>query len=274
MENFLTNCMSESKKHPYHLVDPSPWPLVSSLAVLVLAVGGVLFMHHIDHWVFIVGIFLMVACAVGWWLDVVKEANTIGLHTLVVQNGLKIGTALFIASEAMLFVAFFWGYLHSSLNLAGHVVFQWPPKGIVTFDPMQLPYLNTLVLLLSGTTVTWAHHEMLKGNFSKVTQALIVTVILGLIFSCVQIVEYSHAAFNLKDGIYPSNFFMATGFHGVHVLIGTIFLGICLLRNMRREFQPNHHVGFEVAAWYWHFVDVVWLFLFVTIYWNSSVAVK
>ncbi|MCE2716759.1 MAG: cytochrome c oxidase subunit 3 [Pseudomonadota bacterium] len=261
--------MSSSKKHPYHLVDPSPWPLISSLSIFVLAVGAVLLMHHIDWWVFAIGIILLIACALGWWLDVIKESNQPGVHTPPVQQGLKIGMALFIASEVMLFVAFFWGYFHSSLNLAGHIAFQWPPKGIIPFDPMQLPYLNTLILLLSGTAITWAHHEMLKGNFSKVTQALIITVGLGLIFSMVQIVEYAHAAFGLKDGIYPSNFFMATGFHGAHVFIGTIFLCVCLLRNMRREFQPNHHVGFEAAAWYWHFVDVVWLFLFVTIYWNS-----
>ncbi len=261
--------MNNHKNHPYHLVDPSPWPLASSLSVLVLAIGAVLLMHHIDHWVFAIGILLLMACAVGWWLDVVKESNTKGVHTSVVQKGLKIGMALFIASEIMLFAAFFWGYFHSSLNVAGHAAFQWPPKGITPFDPMQLPYLNTLILLLSGTTVTWAHHELLEGRFSKVTQALLITVGLGFTFSLVQVFEYAHAAFSFKDGIYPSNFFMATGFHGVHVLIGTIFLCVCLLRNMCREFQPNHHVGFEAAAWYWHFVDVVWLFLFVAIYWNS-----
>lgn len=266
--------MNQPKKHPYHLVEPSPWPLVSSLSILVLAVGAVFFMHNIDWWVFAIGAVLLGTCIIGWWVDVVKESNQPGVHTLPVQNGLKIGMVLFIASEVMLFVAFFWGYFYSSLNFAHHEAFQWPPKGIITFDPMQLPYLNTLILLLSGTTVTWAHHEMLRGKFSKVTQALIITIVLGVVFSIIQIFEYAHAAFGLKDGIYPSNFFMATGFHGAHVFIGTIFLSVCLLRNMRREFKPNHHVGFEAAAWYWHFVDVVWLFLFVSIYWNSYVPVE
>lgn len=259
--------MSNTKNHPYHLVDPSPWPLASSLAVLVTAIGAVLFMHHIDHWVFIIGLLLLIACFLGWWKDVLKEGNTIGIHTTAVQKGLKIGMALFIASEVMLFAAFFWGYFHSSLNVAGHAAFQWPPKGIIPFDPMHLPYLNTLLLLLSGTTVTWAHHELLEGHFPKVTQALLLTVILGITFSLVQGFEYAHAAFAFKDGIYPSNFYMATGFHGAHVLIGTIFLFVCLLRNTRREFKSDHHVGFEAAAWYWHFVDVVWLILFVAIYW-------
>ena len=189
------------------------------------------------------------------------------VHTLEVQKGLKIGMVLFIASEVMLFVAFFWSYFHVSLNLPGHHDFQWPPKGIIPFDPLHLPYLNTLILLLSGTTLTWAHHELLEGDFSKVSKALLVTVVLGGTFSLVQGFEYAHAAFGFKDGVYPSNFYMATGFHGAHVLIGTIFLLVCLIRNNRREFKSNHHVGFEAAAWYWHFVDVVWLFLFVAIYW-------
>ena len=257
------------QNHPYHLVDPSPWPLASSMAVLVLAVGAILFMHNIDYWVFILGLALISGCFFGWWKDVLSESNTKGVHTKPVQNGLKIGMVLFIVSEVMLFAAFFGSYFYVSLNIPGFENFQWPPKGIVTFDPMQLPYLNTLILLLSGTTVTWAHHELLQGNFTKVTKALLITVLLGLAFSCVQIFEYMHAAFAFKDGVYPSNFYMATGFHGAHVLIGTIFLFVCMLRNMRREFQINHHVGFESAAWYWHFVDVVWLFLFVAIYWHG-----
>lgn len=255
------------QNHPYHLVDPSPWPLASSMSVLVLAVGAILFMHHIDYWILILGLFLIGCCFLGWWHDVIKEANTKGVHTKPVQNGLKIGMGLFIASEAMLFAAFFGSYFYVSLNLPGFENFQWPPKGIITLDPMQFPYLNTLILLLSGTTVTWAHHELLEGNFKKVTKAILITVLLGLAFSCVQLFEYMHAAFAFKDGIYPSNFYMATGFHGAHVLIGTIFLFVCMVRNIHREFQADHHVGFEAAAWYWHFVDVVWLFLFVSIYW-------
>lgn len=265
MDNYTDH--PEIKNHPYHLVDPSPWPLASAMAVLVLAIGAILFMHNIDHWVLVLGLLLVVGCFLGWWHDVIKESNTKGVHTKHVQNGLKIGMGLFIASEAMLFVAFFWSYFHVSLNLPGFANFEWPPKGILTLDPMQLPYLNTLILLLSGTTITWAHHELLDGNFAKVTKAILITVLLGLTFSCVQLFEYMHASFAFKDGIYPSNFYMATGFHGAHVLIGTIFLFVCMARNMRREFQVDHHVGFEAAAWYWHFVDVVWLFLFVSIYW-------
>ncbi|MCX7343827.1 MAG: cytochrome c oxidase subunit 3, partial [Proteobacteria bacterium] len=199
MSDHLTQNQSSLQNHPYHLVDPSPWPLASSMAVLVLAVGAILFMHNIDHWVFILGFILIAGCFIGWWRDVLKEANTKGVHTKAVQNGLKIGMVLFIASEVMLFAAFFGSYFYVSMNLPGFENFQWPPKGIIPLDPLHLPYLNTLILLLSGTTLTWAHHELLIGQFSKVTKALLLTVILGLIFSFVQIFEYVHASFAFKD---------------------------------------------------------------------------
>jgi cytochrome c oxidase subunit III len=177
---------------------------------------------------------------------------------------MRYGMALFIASEVMFFVGFFWAFFASSLFPVGGV---WPPKGIHPFDPFEFPFLNTLILLLSGTTVTWAHHSLLEGNYKGLVQGLTVTVLLGLSFTCVQAYEYSHAAFTFSGGIYPSTFFMATGFHGFHVIVGTTFLAVCLWRAHRGDFTPTHHFGLEAAAWYWHFVDVVWLFLFVCIYW-------
>ncbi len=257
----------ELKGHPFHLVDPSPWPFVASISVLTLAIGGVLWMHQIDKIVFCAGLALLLFTFCGWWRDVVKESNTPGVHTKPVQTGLKIGMGLFIASEVMFFVAFFWGYFHAALFPTEATGFMWPPKNIVPFDPFHLPYLNTLILLLSGTTITWAHHELLEGNMKDTVKALGFTILLGLTFTAVQAIEYSHAAFAFKDGIYPSTFFMATGFHGFHVIVGTLFLIVCWFRTRRGEFTSTHHVGFEAAAWYWHFVDVVWLFLFVSIYW-------
>jgi cytochrome c oxidase subunit 3 len=174
--------------------------------------------------------------------------------------------ALFIASEVMFFSAFFWAYFSSSLNPKEATGGVWPPQGLLTFDPFEIPLLNTLVLLTSGVTVTWAHHAMREGDRKGTLQGLGLTVILGLFFTALQVFEYSHAAFGFRDGIYPSTFFMATGFHGFHVIIGTIFLAVCWLRAYRGDFRPDHHFGFEAAAWYWHFVDVVWLFLFVSIY--------
>ena len=251
-------------KHPYHLVDPSPWPLVGSIAGGVMAVGGVLFMQGYGYVALILGTLMVLGTMAVWWRDVIREATFEGYHTPVVQLGLRYGMALFIASEVMFFAAFFWAFFTSSLFPVGGV---WPPAGTHPFNPFEFPFLNTLILLLSGTTVTWAHHSLLEGNQKGLVQGLTVTVLLGISFTCVQAYEYSHAAFTFTGGIYPSTFFMATGFHGFHVIIGTTFLAVCLWRSQRGDFTPTHHFGLEAAAWYWHFVDVVWLFLFVCIYW-------
>jgi cytochrome c oxidase subunit 3 len=254
-------------KHPYHLVDPSPWPLTGALVAGVLAIGGVIFMHG-GGWGLMVAGFLGVLCVMFvWWRDVIREAVYGGYHTPVVQIGLRFGMALFIASEVMFFAAFFWAFFASALfpnEATGGV---WPPKGIHPFDPWEFPFLNTLILLTSGTTVTWAHHSLLEGDRKGLIQGLALTVFLGLSFTGFQAYEYAHAAFGFTQGIYPSTFFMATGFHGAHVIIGTTFLIVCLLRARAGHFKPDHHFGFEAAAWYWHFVDVVWLFLFICIYW-------
>jgi cytochrome c oxidase subunit III len=259
---------THSAKHPYHLVDPSPWPIAGAVAALALTVGGVLFMHG-NMWGNIVmplGFLGILATMFFWWRDVVNEGEHQGHHSPVVQIGLRYGMALFIASEVMFFVAWFWAYFNASLfptEAMGHV---WPPAGVQTFDPFELPLLNTLILLLSGVTVTWAHHAMREGDRQGLIQGLSLTILLGLTFTGVQAYEYSHAAFGFKDNIYSSTFFMATGFHGAHVIIGTIFLIVCWFRATAGHFKPDHHFGFEAAAWYWHFVDVVWLFLFICIY--------
>jgi cytochrome c oxidase subunit 3 len=254
----------DAPKHPYHLVDPSPWPIVGAVAAGVMATGGVMFMHGHGTAALIIGALLVLGTMFVWWRDVIREATFQGYHTPVVQIGLRFGMALFIASEVMFFAAFFWAFFTSSLFPVGGV---WPPAGIHPFNPFEFPFLNTLILLLSGTTVTWAHHSLLEGNQKGLVQGLTVTVLLGISFTCVQAYEYSHAAFTFSGGIYPSTFFMATGFHGFHVIIGTTFLAVCLWRAQRGDFTPAHHFGLEAAAWYWHFVDVVWLFLFVCIYW-------
>lgn len=258
--------MSE-KNHPYQIIDPSPWPILASLGVLVLGVGGALAMHGHTVGGFLLGLFVVVVAAAAWWRDVVKESNTPGIYTSKVQLGLRIGMVLFIISEVLFFAAFFWSYFHSAFfpnEVMGNI---WPPKGIITFDPFHLPYLNTLILLLSGTTVTWAHHAILENKMDDALKALLITIALGLTFTCVQAYEYGHAAFAIKDGVYGSNFYMATGFHGLHVIIGTTFLSVCAYRTWKNDFSPKAHIGFEAAAWYWHFVDVVWLFLFISIYW-------
>ena len=264
--------------HDYHLVDPSPWPLVGSGAALLLTVGGVMFFAKMGFWVLGLGVILLAATMVLWWRDVIKEANT-GHHTPVVQLHHRYGMVLFILSEVMFFVAWFWAYFDASLFPAdpAHAVRSalfhntWPPAGITTFDPWDIPFLNTLILLTSGTTVTWAHHAIMNDQQKTAERALLLTIALGASFTALQAWEYAHATFSFSGHIYGSTFFMATGFHGLHVLIGTIFLTVCYFRVRARHFTPESHFGFEAAAWYWHFVDVVWLFLFACIYvWGAG----
>ena len=260
--------MTKPKAHPYHLVPPSPWPVIGSLSAFVLVIGLILWIHHFGILVLLAGGFFFLLTLGGWWYDVICEAKT--EHTPQVRQGFRYGMALFIASEVMFFVAFFWAYFNASLmpsEAIGHV---WPPKGIHTLDPFDLPYLNTLLLLLSGTTMTWAHHSLLEGNLPDVKQKLLFTIGLGFAFLGVQFYEYAHAEFPFKGGIYPSTFYMATGFHGFHVFVGVLFLIVCYVRTHLKHFTAQDHFGFEAAAWYWHFVDVVWLFLFVSIYWWGS----
>ena len=257
-------------KHPYHLVDPSPWPILGAISAGALAFGAVLWMHGHGPWLMAVGGLFVLACMFVWWRDVIREAVHEGHHNAIVRIGLRYGMALFIASEVMFFSAFFWAYFSAALFPTAAIGHVWPPKTITPFDPFHLPFLNTLILLLSGTTVTWAHHSLLNNDRKGLIQGLACTVALGISFTCVQAYEYSHAAFGFTQGIYPSTFFMATGFHGFHVIIGTSFLLVCLFRSIKGHFTPTHHVGLEACAWYWHFVDVVWLFLFVCIYWWGS----
>lgn len=263
MANVASN---EHPKHPYHLVNPSPWPFVGSMAGLTLAVGALLYMHDITKAVLPIGIGLVLFTMFGWWRDVVKEATVEKQHTPVVQIGLRYGMALFIASEVMFFAAFFWAYFNASLFPTEAIGGAWPPASIKTFDPFELPLLNTLILLTSGVSVTWAHHAIREGDRAGFLQGLGITILLGITFTFVQAYEYSHAAFGFREGIYPSTFYMATGFHGFHVIVGTIFLIVCWFRGRAGHFTPAQHFGFEAAAWYWHFVDVVWLFLFVCVY--------
>jgi len=270
------------KPHPYHLVRPSIWPLVASLAAGVLGVGAVLFMHEvkmgpIDFGIkgIILGFLGVLAVMFFWWKDVIYESITENVHNSITEVGLRFGMALFIASEVMFFVAFFWAYFDASLFVAEVQQFLrvestggvWPPVGIEALPAFDLPFLMTLILLLSGCTVTWAHHAILEGNQKDAVMGIGLSWGLGLAFLFFMIYEYNHVTFTFGQNIYTSTFFMATGFHGFHVLIGSIFLFVCWLRARAGHFTPQRHFGFEAAAWYWHFVDVVWLFLFVAIYW-------
>ncbi|MBV7257319.1 cytochrome c oxidase subunit 3 [Pacificimonas sp. WHA3] len=266
--------MAGAKNHDFHILPASPWPLLGAVTALIMAAGAVMWMHEaaFGGWVFIIGTLGVLFVMYSWWADVVREANG-GDHTNVVQLHHRYGMILFIASEVMFFVAWFWAYFDAALfpSTVEAVGGVWPPEGIEVLDPFVYPLLNTLILLLSGTTVTWAHHALIENDRDGLKKALWVTIILGALFSCVQVYEYSHAAFGFAGNIYSSTFYMATGFHGFHVFVGTVFLIVCLVRVYKGDFTPEHHFGFEAAAWYWHFVDVVWLFLFIAIYvWGSD----
>lgn len=271
--------MSSHQQHPYHLVNPSPMPLLTSFSMMAMAVGAGMTMHEmpIGHYLLASGILAVLACCYFWWRDVVREGIHDHAHTKPVQHGLRLGMALFIISEVMFFFAFFWAFFNAALfpilplqDVWAIADGPWPPEGIHTFDAWDLPFMNTLILLLSGTTVTWAHHAILERDRDNAITALWLTVLLGFSFTCLQAYEYAHAAFGMKDTVYGTTFYLATGFHGLHVIIGTTFLAVNLIRLYKNQLTPEGHLGFEFAAWYWHFVDVVWLFLFVAIYWWGS----
>lgn len=249
--------MSAKQQHPFHLVELSPWPIITAFSLMFMLGGTVMIMHGASFGKLLapVGLLAVVFCVWNWWSDVIREGLHGGHHNERVRIGLRIGMSLFILSEVMFFFAFFFSFFYSSLF----------PLGILE-GPWDIPFINTLILLLSGTTVTWAHYALEEGDNKSMVTALGLTVCLGALFTCLQAYEYHHAAFALKDGVYAANFYLATGFHGLHVIIGTIFLLVCYFRAKKGQFTHEGHLGFEFAAWYWHFVDVVWLFLFVFVY--------
>jgi cytochrome c oxidase subunit 3 len=258
--------------HSYHLVDPSPWPLVASLGAFMLTSGLALYMHKfVGGWQLLVtGLTIILYTMYTWWRDVIREATFEDQHTIVVQKGLRLGMVLFIVSEIMFFFAFFWAFFHSSIAPTYSIGGVWPPKAINTVNTFTLPLTNTFLLLTSGATVTWAHHALIVRAKKHTLIALIFTIIFATVFTLVQGIEYINAPFNISDGVYGSCFYMATGFHGFHVFIGTIALFVSFVRIILNHFTNKHHFGFEAAIWYWHFVDVVWLFLFINVYWWSS----
>lgn len=258
--------------HPFHLVDPSPWPFVGGFAALGLTSGGVLYMHSyaLGNILPVFSFGLILAVMVVWWRDVIREGSYQGHHTLVVQRGLRYGMLLFILSEVCFFFSFFWAFFHSALGPDISLGSIWPPIGIQPLDAFSVPLLNTAVLLSSGCTVTWSHHAMIAGNREQTILGLTLTIILGIVFTALQVMEYFEAPFTIADSIYGSTFFVATGFHGLHVIIGSLFLIVCWFRILDHHFTKHHHNGFEAAIWYWHFVDYVWIFLFICIYWWGS----
>lgn len=256
-----------TKNHPFHLVDYSPWPILGAIRAYSILISIIYIFHFYKINYLIFSFILIIIIIYQWWRDVSRERTFQGHHTLKVSINIRWGIILFIISEIFFFIRFFWGFFHRSLSPSIELGIIWPPIGIIPFNPIQIPLLNTIILLSSGLTVTWAHHSLIENNYKQISIRLLITIILGFYFSLLQLFEYLEAPFTIADSIYGSSFFIATGFHGLHVLIGTTFLIICLIRHLNYHFSYTHHFGFEAAAWYWHFVDIVWLFLYISIYW-------
>jgi cytochrome c oxidase subunit 3 len=259
-----------NQTHGFHLVDPSPWPIFAALAALTLTFGFVLYLHGYGIFTFLWGFFMILMVMAFWWRDVIREATYEGHHTLRVQRGLKIGMLLFIASEVMFFFSFFWAFFHVSLNPSIFIGGVWPPAFLTVLNPWKIPLLNTIILLTSGATLTLAHRAIVFGSKDLACKSLITTIFLGLFFTYLQYIEYLNAPFSINTTVYGSCFFMLTGFHGFHVIVGTIFLIVCFIRLYLNHFTREHHLGFVMASWYWHFVDVVWILVYVIVYqWGS-----
>lgn len=260
--------------HPFHIVDPSPWPITVSFGAFFRVRGLGLYRHAftVGFTLLFFGLITVVITASLWWRDIVREATYEGHHTRVVQAGLRAGMVLFIVSEIRLFLAFFWAFFNAAFAPAPQIGAVWPPIGIEVINPWVLPLLNTLLLLTSGASLTWSHAALLGGYRVEARTGLVLTLIFATLFTICQGYEYVHAGFTIADGVYGSTFYRLTGLHGRHVIVGTIFLAVALVRRRRHHYTVGSHVGFECAAWYWHFVDVVWIFLFLAVYtWGEGV---
>nr|YP_010324903.1 cytochrome c oxidase subunit III [Haemaphysalis danieli]UNO54032.1 cytochrome c oxidase subunit 3 [Haemaphysalis danieli] len=253
--------------HPFHMVEKSPWPLTSSISALCLTLGFINYFNNFNYILSLLAMIILILSSFQWWRDISREASFQGFHTNLVLKGLKMGMILFILSEVFFFISFFWAFFHSSLSPNIEIGSMWPPKNILPFNPFEIPLLNSTILISSGISVTWSHHSIMMGKLSNSLLSLKITVILGIMFTIFQIFEYFQSQFSISDSIFGSTFFLTTGFHGIHVIIGTIFLIISFKRINNNLISSEHFFGFEASAWYWHFVDVVWLFLFTFMYW-------
>lgn len=253
--------------HSFHIVDNRPWPLIASIRTITFLSGLILWFNTINYKIILLGIIIILISSLQWWRDIIRESSFQGNHTKIVSLIIKWGIILFIVSEIFFFISFFWTFLHRRLSPNIEIGIKWPPIGIKTFNPINIPILNTIILLCSGISITWRHQSILIRKLNQRIKRIKITIILGIYFSILQIYEYYISRFSIADSIYGSTFFISTGFHGIHVIIGTIFIIVSIIRTKKLHFSSKHHIGFESSAWYWHFVDIVWLFLYLIIYW-------
>ena len=254
-------------RHPFHLVTNSPWPLILSINLIFILIGRSIWFFNFSTNLFIYRFLIIILILLQWWRDVIRERTFQGFHTINVTILIRLGIILFIVSEILFFFSFFWTFFHISLSPRIEIGNKWPPIGIEIFNPYNIPLLNTLILLSSGISITWSHFIILKNNYNQRKNSILITIILGIYFSLLQFIEYNESSFSISDSVFGRTFFLITGFHGIHVIIGTIFILITFIRLYNYQFSKIHHFGFEARSWYWHFVDVIWLFVYISIYW-------
>nr|YP_009987510.1 cytochrome c oxidase subunit III [Bambusiphaga taibaishana]QBZ37970.1 cytochrome c oxidase subunit III [Bambusiphaga taibaishana] len=256
-----------NKNHPFHLVTNSPWPIMLSFSILNLMMSSIMMFYKKNFWFLTFSMLILFMNLYQWWRDVKRESSLKGDHTNIVKKMIKMGMIMFITSEVMFFFSFFWGFFHSSLSPSIEMGLKWPPKGIDTFNPMEIPLLNTIILISSGASITWAHQSILSNKLKQSIKSLMITILLSIYFTSLQWIEYKNSSFTITDSVYGSSFFLTTGFHGLHVLMGTIFILTAMESILMMKSNKFNHLSLELSAWYWHFVDVVWLFLYLILYW-------
>nr|YP_009987536.1 cytochrome c oxidase subunit III [Epeurysa nawaii]QBZ37996.1 cytochrome c oxidase subunit III [Epeurysa nawaii]QBZ38009.1 cytochrome c oxidase subunit III [Epeurysa nawaii] len=255
------------KNHPFHLVTNSPWPILLSFSIMNFLISTIILLNQKIKWFMMFSFFILILNMYQWWRDVKRESSYKGDHTMIVKKMIKMGMIMFILSEIMFFISFFWSFFHSSLSPSIELGMKWPPKGINPFNPMEIPLLNTIILVSSGASITWAHNSLLSNKFKQSMSSMIITIILSFYFTTLQWIEYKNSSFTISDSVFGSTFFMTTGFHGIHVIVGTIFILTALESVVNMKSSKINHLSLELSAWYWHFVDVVWLFLYLIMYW-------
>nr|YP_009987575.1 cytochrome c oxidase subunit III [Tropidocephala brunnipennis]QBZ38048.1 cytochrome c oxidase subunit III [Tropidocephala brunnipennis] len=258
------------KNHPFHLVTNSPWPILLSFSIMNLLMSMIILFNQKNNNFMYFSMLILTMNLYQWWRDVKRESSLKGDHTKIVKKMIKMGMILFIISEIMFFFSFFWSFFHSSLSPTIELGLKWPPKGIKPFNPMEIPLLNTIILVSSGASITWAHHSLLSMKFKQTISSLIITIMLSCYFTSLQWIEYKNATFTIADSVFGSSFFLTTGFHGIHVIMGTIFILTAMESIISMKSNKINHLSLELSAWYWHFVDVVWLFLYLILYWWNN----
>ena len=261
------NQIMTTTNHPFHIVTIRPWPLLTSIRIINTFIRSILLIYIKTISLLFIRLITLIICLFQWWRDVIRERTFQGFHSFIVTKLIKIRIILFIISELIFFVAFFWTYFHRSISPRIEIGINWPPTSIDQFNPYNIPLLNSIILISSGITITWRHYSILRNKVIETKIRFIITIILGIYFTILQVFEYIEAPFCFNDRIYGSIFFITTGFHGIHVNIGLVFLSVCFIRITKNHFSKIHHLNFETASWYWHFVDIIWLFLYITIYW-------